>query len=90
VILITAFGDIEMAVEAMKNGAHDFLQSRSAWISLGKSVTRVTEIVAMRRELDHLRQSRNEPSKFSSSATRQGCAPCSTRHGVPPKLRSLC
>ena len=24
VILITGYGDIEMAVEAMKNGAHDF------------------------------------------------------------------
>ncbi len=26
IIMITAFGDIEMAVDAMKNGAHDFLQ----------------------------------------------------------------
>ena len=25
IILFTAYGDIEMAVEAMKNGAHDFL-----------------------------------------------------------------
>ena len=64
VILITAFGDIEMAVEAMKNGAHDFLQKPIRLDQLGKSVTRVTEIVAMRRELDHLRQSRNEPSNF--------------------------
>ena len=26
IILITAYGDIDMAVAAMKNGAHDFLQ----------------------------------------------------------------
>ena len=26
IIMITAYGDIEMAVDAMKNGAHDFLQ----------------------------------------------------------------
>ena len=26
IIMITAFGDIDMAVDAMKNGAHDFLQ----------------------------------------------------------------
>jgi DNA-binding NtrC family response regulator len=57
VILITAFGDIEMAVDAMKNGAHDFLQKPIQLASLDKSVRRAGEVVAMRRELMHLRQS---------------------------------
>jgi two-component system response regulator AtoC len=54
VILITAYGDIEMAVDAMKNGAHDFLQKPISLASLEKSVLRAEEIVSMRRELAHL------------------------------------
>jgi DNA-binding NtrC family response regulator len=33
IIMITAFGDIEMAVNAMKSGAHDFYLNRSSSIS---------------------------------------------------------
>lgn len=64
IILITAFGDIDMAVEAMKNGAHDFLQKPIRLGQLEKSVQRAVEIVAMRRELNHLRQSRHENQDF--------------------------
>lgn len=56
-ILITAYGDIEMAVEAMKSGAHDFLQKPIQLAQLEKSIQRAKEIVAMRRELAHLRSS---------------------------------
>ena len=56
IILITAFGDIEMAVEAMKNGAHDFLQKPIQLAQLEKSIRRAGEVVAMRRELTHLRR----------------------------------
>jgi DNA-binding NtrC family response regulator len=69
VILITAFGDIEMAVEAMKNGAHDFLQKPIRLAQLEKSILRAMEIVAMRRELDHLRQSRYEKADFIVGST---------------------
>jgi two-component system response regulator AtoC len=58
VILITAYGDIETAVEAMKKGAHDFLQKPITLTQLEKSVSRAVEIVGLRRELAHLRQSR--------------------------------
>ena len=64
VILITAYGDIEMAVDAMKNGAHDFLQKPISLTELEKSVRRAVEIVAMRRELNHLRSSRQEGLDF--------------------------
>lgn len=57
IILITAYGDIEMAVDAMKNGAHDFLTKPIQFAQLEKSLTRATEIVAMRRELNHFRDS---------------------------------
>lgn len=60
VILITAYGDIEMAVEAMKSGAHDFLTKPIQFSQLEKSLQRACEIVSMRRELTHLRETQNK------------------------------
>jgi len=57
IILITAYGDIEMAVDAMKNGAHDFLTKPVQFAQLEQSIQRACEVVTMRRELAHLRQS---------------------------------
>jgi len=45
IILITAFGEIEMAVEAMKNGAHDFLQKPIQLEQLHQSIKRAEEIM---------------------------------------------
>jgi two-component system response regulator AtoC len=64
VILITAYGDIEMAVEAMRSGAHDFLQKPIQLAQLEKSILRALEIVAMRRELAHLRNSQHAELDF--------------------------
>jgi len=64
IILITAYGDIEMAVEAMKNGAHDFLQKPIRLSRLEKSIQRAEEVVIMRRELAHLRNSRQTNLNF--------------------------
>jgi two-component system, NtrC family, response regulator AtoC len=64
IILITAFGDIDMAVDAMRNGAHDFLQKPIRLAQLEKSIHRAEEIVSMRRELNHLRQNRQEHLDF--------------------------
>ncbi len=55
IILITAHGDIDMAVEAMRNGAHDFLQKPIQFERLDQSILRAKELVALRRELNHLR-----------------------------------
>ena len=60
IILITAYGDIEMAVDAMKNGAHDFLTKPVEFERLDKSLQRAYELVSMRRELAHLRQSQQK------------------------------
>jgi DNA-binding NtrC family response regulator len=53
---MNAYGDIEMAVDAMKNGAHDFLTKPIQFTQLEKSIQRASEIVTMRRELMHFRQ----------------------------------
>jgi DNA-binding NtrC family response regulator len=55
VILITAYGDIEMAVDAMKRGAHDFLAKPLQLSELEKTIQRAQEIVAMRRELAYMK-----------------------------------
>jgi len=60
IILITAYGDVDMAVEAMKNGAHDFLQKPIQLSQLEKSIRRAQEIVSMRQELAHLRAAQLE------------------------------
>jgi DNA-binding NtrC family response regulator len=64
VILITAYGDIEMAVDAMKNGAHDFLQKPIQLAQLEKSIHRAGDIVSMRRELAHLRRIQHDQVNF--------------------------
>ncbi|MDW8326755.1 MAG: sigma-54 dependent transcriptional regulator [Anaerolineales bacterium] len=58
-ILLTGYGDIETAVEAMKLGAQDFIQKPVEIKRLRQALDRAAEAVAMRRELEHLRQSRN-------------------------------
>jgi DNA-binding NtrC family response regulator len=64
IILITAYGDIEMAVDAMKNGAHDFLTKPIQFTQLEKSIQRAEEIVSMRRELAHLREAQKKSVNF--------------------------
>lgn len=60
IILITAYGDIEMAVDAMQNGAHDFLPKPISFDRLELSIQRAYEVVSMRRELAHFRQSQQQ------------------------------
>lgn len=64
IILITAFGDIDMAVDAMKNGAHDFLTKPIQLNQLEKSIERASEVVALRREIAHLRESQQQKGRF--------------------------
>ncbi|MBT4003393.1 MAG: response regulator, partial [Chloroflexi bacterium] len=64
IILVTGHGDIEMAVKAMKNGAHDFLQKPIQIDELEASILRAGDILNMRRELAHLRQRDRENHQF--------------------------
>ena len=64
VIIITAHGEISMAVEAMKNGAQDFIEKPLDLLELEKSVKRAEEVVLMRRELNHLHTSNEGLDEF--------------------------
>ncbi len=64
IILITAYGDIDMAVEAMKNGAHDFLTKPVQFKQLEQSISRAVELIRMRQELNHLRQLQQQKASF--------------------------
>ncbi len=57
VILITAFGEVDIAVQAMKQGALDFLQKPLDLDQLIGAVQRANEVVSLRRELAMLRKS---------------------------------
>ena len=56
VILITAFGEVDTAVDAMKKGALDFLQKPLDLERLLQAIERSSEVVGLRRELDLLRR----------------------------------
>ena len=62
IILITAYGEIEMAVEAMRNGAFDFLEKPIDYEHLDRSLKRACELLSMRQELSHLRESQQQDS----------------------------
>jgi len=59
-IMITAYGNIDMAVEAMKNGAHDFIQKPIKFERLEQSIARAQDLVEMRGELNHFRKMQRE------------------------------
>jgi DNA-binding NtrC family response regulator len=64
IIVITAHGDVDNAVYAMKNGAHDFLEKPIDLEELEKSIQRAGELVIMRRELRHFRQTQHKNLNF--------------------------
>jgi two-component system response regulator AtoC len=57
VILMTAFGEVDTAVQAMKEGAQDFLQKPLDLEQLISAVERAGEVVSLRRELAMMRKS---------------------------------
>lgn len=65
-ILITGFPDIEIAVDAMRNGAHDFLIKPIKLDRLELSIQRAIEIVKMRRELALFRDTQKNSVQFVS------------------------
>jgi DNA-binding NtrC family response regulator len=71
IILITAFGDIEMAVDAMKNGAQDFLTKPIQLSQLEKSIERACDVITMRRELAHLREAQHQNASFIVGKSRE-------------------
>jgi len=64
IIIITAHGEVDMAVKAMKNGAHDFIEKPVNLDELEQSIERASEMVAMKRELAHLRRAQYKQTDF--------------------------
>ena len=70
IIMITAHGDIEMAVDAMRNGAHDFIQKPIEDMTrILTSIQRAGEIIRMRREINHIRQTQEQAEGFVIGST---------------------
>jgi DNA-binding NtrC family response regulator len=66
VVVMTAFGNIEVAVEAMKRGAVDFLQKPFSLDHLSAVVTKVGEISRLREENRELRGQLQSRERFGS------------------------
>jgi DNA-binding NtrC family response regulator len=56
VIILTAYGNIDNAVEAMRFGAYDYLTKPVDLEALRARLVRMEETVNLRRELDHMRK----------------------------------
>ncbi len=70
VILITGHQSIEIAVEAMKNGALDFLNKPVKVEQLEQSLNRAVEIVKMHRELSMFRASQKHSVQFITGTSK--------------------
>jgi two-component system response regulator AtoC len=69
VIVVTGYGDIDMAVNAMKSGACDFIQKPVDMARLRQAVDKAAESVALLRELQHLRSARDPLSTWVMGET---------------------
>jgi len=64
VILLTAFGTVDTAVQAMQHGAFDFVQKPFDAGEMEVRITRALALRRMRREHDYLRGATDENSAF--------------------------
>jgi len=60
VIIMTAFGDVDSAVRAMKLGAHDYVNKPINLEQLFLTISKALESRTLWRELKHLRRCRND------------------------------
>src|SRR5262245_42977097 len=63
-ILLTAFGTVEVAVEAMRRGAFDFVQKPFDAGEMEVRIARALELRRMRRERDYLREATDATDGF--------------------------
>jgi Nif-specific regulatory protein len=64
VILMTAFGSVSTAVEAMKHGAFDYVQKPFEIEEMEVKVEKALELKRLRHELDYLRHEQQESYDF--------------------------
>jgi len=66
VVMITAYGSIPSTIEAMKNGAHDYLLKPFDPDALGVVIEKILESQAQARENQYLRAEQKERFRFES------------------------
>ena len=72
VVMITAYGSISSAIEAMKNGAYDYLLKPFDPSELGVLVDKIIEMQAQAQENLYLRAQYREGSRFESMIGQSG------------------
>lgn len=66
VVMITAYGSVQTAIEAMKNGAYDYLLKPFEPDELGLLIERILKQQARQRETQFLRDQYRERTRFES------------------------
>src|SRR6202051_5425649 len=64
VILMTAFGSVTTAVEAMKSGAFDYVQKPFEIEEMEVKIEKALEVKRMKHELEYLRDAQQESYEF--------------------------
>ena len=72
VILMTAFGSVSTAVEAMKIGAFDYVQKPFEIEEMEVKIEKALELRRMRHELDYLRHTQQDIYDFDRIIGRSG------------------
>lgn len=72
VVMITAYGSIATAIEAMKNGAQDYLLKPFDPDELGVLIEKILKIQAQTRENQYLREQVKERTRFESMIGQSG------------------
>ncbi|GAB4178056.1 MAG: sigma-54 dependent transcriptional regulator [Calditrichia bacterium] len=65
-IMITAYGNIELAVQAMKEGAYDFIEKNQPSEVIAYTVQRALDSIRLKKEVEELKSSFIHNSKVSS------------------------
>ena len=81
VVIITAFGTIQSAVQAMRSGAYDYLTKPIDYDELGLAVSRVLEHFRLVQEVKELRASLDRKYGFENIIGHSDVLSLGSRHG---------
>ena len=92
VILMTAFGSVNTAVEAMKIGAFDYVQKPFEIEEMEVKIEKALEVKRLKHELDYLRGTQQDIYEFDRivGIERARCSTCSTSSRRWPRATRRC